>query len=155
MDGFAFQGGPGCVTLPPVSCIPTPVFFLSLARKNTGDRRQNTGEGKQAETGVASKNIIIGANLHVVARGLGHLNTASTQQSPLNDDDLSRFGLLGPDNREIDLGLKGDVKIVRQDVDRHMGDDFTNLRLRKPSLLHLGEIGMHDALHEALRRVAL
>ena len=37
-----------------------------------------------------------------------------------NPDDLSRFGLLGPDNREIDLGIKGDVEIVREDIDRHM-----------------------------------
>ena len=56
------------------------------------------------------------------------------------DVDLGSFGLLSPDHREIDLGLKGDVEIIRQDVDRHMCDDFANLRLRKPSLLHLVEI---------------
>ena len=60
------------------------------------------------------------------------------------DVDSGSLGLLSPDNRKIDLGLKGDVKIIRQDVDRHMGDDFANLRFRKPSLLYPLEIGVTD-----------
>ena len=60
------------------------------------------------------------------------------------NDDLSSFGLLGPDDREIDLGLHGDVKIIRQDLDHHVRNDFGNLRLRKPSLLYLVEIGVTD-----------
>lgn len=79
------------------------------------------------------------------APGLGRLSTASLSQVTLNTDDLSSFGVLGPDDREIDLGLHGDVKIVRQDVDRPMCDDFCNFRLRKPCLLHLVEIRVADA----------
>jgi len=63
----------------------------------------------------------------------------------LNADDLSSLRLLGPDDREIDLGLHGDVKIIRQDVYRHMCNDFGNFRLRKPCLLQLAEIGVADA----------
>ena len=62
----------------------------------------------------------------------------------LVDKSLSSFSLLSSDDREIDLGLLGDVEIIRQDVDRHMCDDFGNLRLRKPCLLHLAEIGVAD-----------
>ena len=36
-------------------------------------------------------------------------------------DDLSSFGLVSPDDRELDLGIKGDVEIVRKDIDRHIG----------------------------------
>src|ERR1700739_427210 len=59
-------------------------------------------------------------------------------------DDLIGLGLLGPDNREIDLGIKGDVEIVREDIDRHVRDDFTNLCLSKPGLLCLHQIGITD-----------
>jgi hypothetical protein len=68
-----------------------------------------------------------------------------TERETTDADDLSGFGLLGPDDREIDLGLHGDVKIIRQDVDRHMCDDFGNLRLRKPCLLQPAKIGVADA----------
>jgi len=69
------------------------------------------------------------------APGLGPLvSITSPSQVTFNTDNLSSFGLLGPDDREIDLGLHGDVKIVRQDVDRPMCDDFRNFRLRKPCL---------------------
>ena len=61
-----------------------------------------------------------------------------------NTDDLGSLGLLRPHNREIDLGLKGDVEIIRQDVDGHMCNNFANLRFRKPSLLYLVEIGVTD-----------
>lgn len=72
---------------------------------------------------------------------------ASWRHEPfiLNTDDLSSFGLLGPDNREIDLGIKGDVEIVGEDIDRHVRDDFANLRLRQPSLLYPVKIGITDA----------
>ena len=77
-------------------------------------------------------------------RGLGRLNASSPSEVTFNSDDSSSFRVVGPNNREIDLGLNGDVKIIRQDVDRHMRDDFGNLRLRKASLLHLIEIGVTD-----------
>ena len=62
-----------------------------------------------------------------------------------NNDDLSRFGLLGPDHREIDLGIKGDVEIVREDINGHVRDDFANLRLGQPSLLYPVQIGITHA----------
>jgi hypothetical protein len=80
---------------------------------------------------------------------LGRAKTARVLPQPepfraFNSDDLSRFGLLSPDDREIDLGIKGDVEIVREDVDRHVRDDFTNLCLSKPGLLCLHQIGITD-----------
>jgi hypothetical protein len=79
----------------------------------------------------------------------GRAKTARVLPQPepfraFNSDDLSRFGLLSPDDREIDLGIKGDVEIVREDVDRHVRDDFTNLCLSKPGLLCLHQIGITD-----------
>jgi hypothetical protein len=44
-------------------------------------------------------------NVHAVCAGDGRLSTVSPSQVILNTDDLSSFGLLGPDDREIDLGL--------------------------------------------------
>jgi hypothetical protein len=40
---------------------------------------------------------------------LGRLNTTSRSEVPFITNDLSSFGLVRPDNREIDLGIKGDV----------------------------------------------
>ena len=46
------------------------------------------------------------------APGLGPLSITSPSQVTFNTDNLSSFGLLGPDDREIDLGLHGDVNNV-------------------------------------------
>ena len=70
--------------------------------------------------------------------------SASEPLNGFNGDELSSFGLLRPDNREVDLSIKGDVEIVREDVDGDMRDDFADLRLRKPGLFHPIQIRITD-----------